>query len=101
MGELEVYHRNPLPVKPSTQIEIDRVIAAYQKNHDMMLGKLNAIWERLTALEEPVTPLVAGEPNETAIYEHEQKLKQYHADRHRILEEYDQELKHPTITFVK
>ncbi len=112
-GTLEVFHRNPLPIKPSTQAEVERVLGYYLKNHTMMLEKLKPLWEKYESIVEPEKPVITTsgdvpESSVTAIPKYElsidaynEKMVKYRWDKKAALDAYNEELKHPTITFEK
>ena len=45
VGTEEILHRNPIPIKPLDKVTQDKVLANYQKNHEMMLAKLIPLWD--------------------------------------------------------
>jgi len=71
VGTEEILHRNPIPPKPLDKVTQEKILDVYARNHKLMLGKLQPLWEKYQQTKEQTD-----------------------------FEAYDSELKHPTITFL-
>lgn len=102
VGTTEIFHRNPLPLKPITQVDLEKVLLNYQNNHKLLLEKLNPLWDKMMTekqkLEEAeIAHANAASPEETHITG--AVLKEAKEFYYNAVNNYDSELKHPTIKF--
>jgi hypothetical protein len=99
LGTEDILHRNPIPPKPLDKVTQDKILVYYQKNHDLMLGKLKKLWEPIDTIRKELEEAKNPEQPKTT-----QEILELEEKSHKVLPDlyttYDQELKHPTITFV-
>lgn len=100
LGTMDVLHRNKIPIKPVDKITQDRVLADYQTNHNLMLGKLKALWKVMTELDDELKE-AKGETDQPKTTQEILEIEEAHKVAYKKASDaYYDELIHPTIKFV-